>query len=254
MSNCGRLTYGIFHKRYMRFMAVSLDPDDIRIYTLCVYSNKFGKVPRFHCVLCRCMISDKNGTMEHRRRGSKKKCKGNLLKDARKSVRQWAAFRANEEAKEDGLATGTFTLADWQRWMQRAGCKQNHLSDEEWSRLMKFVQTLEALPADHLQNFKECVRNGESHVRFINDLRSGRKCPEKRKTQETTVIDNDTELPPVKIATLDTGTYEHQVSDCSYIFGNSKLPLTKWQEMNTISCKNEKKKLFSLFHFRLRFD
>ena len=215
MSNSGRLTYGIFHKRYMRFMAVSLDPDDIRIYTLCVYSNKFGKVPRFHCVLCRCMISDKNGTMEHRRRGSKKKCKGNLLKDARKSVRQWAAFRANEEAKEDGLATGTFTLADWQRWMQRAGCKQNHLSDEEWSRLMKFVQTLEALPADQYLNFKERVKVGERKIRSLNELRSKRKRPKKRKKPETTLMDNDMELPPV--ATLDTGTY------CSYIFGTSKM-------------------------------
>ena len=224
----GRLTYGIDTKNSLRFVGVTLDPGDTRIFHFLINSNQLGPSFHFRCVSCKRMIRNDCGTVGHTSPDDPvKPCDANQLKDARKSVRQWAAFRANEEAKEDGLATGTFTLADWQRWMQRAGCKQNHLSDEEWSRLMKFVQTFEALPADHLQNFKECVRNGESHVRFINDLRSGRKCPEKRKTQETTVIDNDTELPPVKIATLDTGTYEHQVSDCSYIFGNSKLPLTK---------------------------
>jgi hypothetical protein len=214
----------------MRFAAVSLDPDDGRIYSLAIYSNRFGTTPRFHCVFCRRMISDKCGTVTHvGPDGPTKPCTGNQFEEALQSVRHWAAFRANEEAKEDGRATGTFSLEDCQRWMKLAGCEPEHLSETEWSRLLRFVQELEALPADWFEMFKKRVTAGEEQIRAMNEQLSERKSPKKkkRKTPKTVVIDNDTELLPEKMATPDSSAYEHSVSACSYIFGNSKLPLTK---------------------------
>jgi hypothetical protein len=207
---CGRLTYGISTKNSLRFVAVTLEPDDAKIFNFLIYSNRFGPSFHFRCVCCKRMISEKYGTVEHTTpHDPVKPCNANQLEDAHKSVRQWAAFRANEEAKEDGLASGTFTLVDWQRWMKLAGCEPKDLSDEEWSRLHRFVRTLEALPADRLQIFKKRARAGESHVRFINELRSRQKGPIKRKTPEVIVVDNNTELPPVQMATLDSGSYEN---------------------------------------------
>ena len=165
----GRLTYGIFKptKHDLIFVAVTLDENDAKLYRL---ENRKGArdslLWRFRCRDCKQHMSEVDGKVKHLGHNRRTPCKQHLP-EAIKSVGQWAAFRAYDEAKAKGFLY--IRPPDWQRWMRRAGCQMpEQPNSEEWKQVIQFVEYLEKLSDERWERFKERVTIGEHLVQSTN--------------------------------------------------------------------------------------
>ena len=172
----GRLTYGIVHspRRYPIFVAVTIDKDESHVYRLTnrkkrreIYGMDDQLVWRLHCRDCNKASSEVKGTLEHAMRQNGKRCDGSGDKQkraARWAIRQWAAVRANEEAKEAGR--DYFTQEDLHKWMEIAGYTPKIPNKEKYEALRTFVRYLETRP-DHLCKLLERTKEGEEVVHYF---------------------------------------------------------------------------------------
>jgi hypothetical protein len=187
-----RLTYGIIFTNRPVFVAVTLDQDDAKIFRL----NTNARGNRFACRACDRRISVVNGTVSHLSPEHPDTPCHNQIKDALPATRLWAPFRTNEEVKASRNQNATFTVEDWNRWLQAAGCHVENLSEHHWQVARRYVSTLYALPAERLRNLRDRINIGENLVRYTNNfpkwsLRSS-PLPEK----EPTPADNETPTLP----------------------------------------------------------
>ena len=208
----GRLAYGIVHspRHYPIFVAVTIDEDDSHVYRLksrkkpmAIYGMDHQLVWRLHCRDCNQVSSQVDGTVKHSKRQNGKRCDGSGDKQKRAAswaIRQWAAVRANEEAKEAGR--DYFTQEDLHKWMKVAGYKPKIPNKEKYEALRIFVRYLEAKP-DHLCKLLERIKKGEAVVRHTNKLKAWRKRVDKH--VPTAQADPDT-LPPTPSPLADNST------------------------------------------------
>ena len=182
----GRLIYGIFHISSNRpnFVAVTLDQNDSRIYRLCKRpSHQREHVWYFSCRDCNMSISEVDSSVKH------SECNSNQVQEAIRSIRQWAAFRAIKEAKAAGRET--FTIEEWQRWKAVAEHSLENPSDEEFSQVKKFVEVLNALPTDRMEDLTMRAEAGEALVRSTNQFPPWRSSSRGRKRGAPPTFDED---------------------------------------------------------------
>jgi hypothetical protein len=161
----GRLTYGIFLYKHPVFVAVTHDQDDAEIFRLVMQTTDKWI---FTCRACNHSISTVDGKVFHVSSDHPKTPCRNQIEDALASTHLWAAIRANEEAKASGRPPCTFTVEDWNRWLQVAGFHQENLTEDHRQLALSFINKLEAWPAERLTKFKNRVNIGENLVRSTN--------------------------------------------------------------------------------------
>ena len=185
----GRLTYGVVHSpcHYPIFVAVTIDEDDSHVYRLinrkkrmAIYGMDDQLAWRLQCRDCNQTSSEVNGTVKHSMRQNGKRCVGSGDKQKRAAswaIRQWAAVRPNEEAKEAGR--DYFTQEDLHKWMEVAGYIPKIPNKEKYEALRSFVRYLESQP-DRLCKLLKRTKQGEDVVRRTNELKAWRTVVDQR--------------------------------------------------------------------------
>jgi hypothetical protein len=163
----GCLTYGSIFSSRPFFVAVTLDQDDSKIFRLVMYGpHKWI----FACRTCYHSISTVDGTVYHLSSDHPKTPCRNQIEDALASTHLWAEIRANEEAKASGRPPCTFTVEDWNRWLQVAGFHQENMTEDHRQLALSFINKLDAWPAERLRKLMDRINIGENLVRSTNSF------------------------------------------------------------------------------------